>query len=81
METNINKKSQKSQKSLEDYAFEAWMSLNAYRHSLWNEFFRNCDPLDPDYPSMRTSYYDTYDYVTDMMHHLDELPNPFDNVL
>lgn len=76
---NLNKK---SQKSLEDCAFEAWLALNAYRRKLFDEFFHNCDPLDPDYPSMQTIYYETNDYISDMMHHLDNVPNPFnDNVL
>lgn len=75
METN------KNQKSVEDCAFEALKALKAYRYALCSEFFRFCDPLDPDYPSMRKKYYDRYDYVTDMMYRLDILPNPFDNVL
>lgn len=76
METKSN-----SQKSLEEYAFEAWKALHAYQHALWKEFFHTCDPLDPEFPAMRKVYYYTHDYIVDLMHKLDENPNPFDNVL
>ena len=67
-------------KSLDYYAFSAWKALHAYQHALWKEFSQKCDPLDPDFLSMRKTYYETHDYITDMMRKLDELPNPFDNI-
>ena len=79
METKkSNKKS--PNKSLDDFAYDAWNALDAYRRAMRLEFL-NLDPFDPDYDSFRTLFFELNDLYTGIMNYLDENPNPFENVL